>query len=147
MWQGVWFMFGGCCDRNDDYDKDGPLFALDLNTNKWLSNAQILSGGSDVGAESAGGAGAGGDTQPGTTTTTTTSNAKKKKAKAKAQAKKNAKSTSTKSIEPRRRYEHSSCVYDDKWYVFGGQDRSDEAVGCLGDLWKFTFATRVWREL
>jgi len=47
-------------------------------------------------------------------------------------------------MQPPARAGHSSCVYEDKMYVFGGKDEDNEK---LKDFWCFDFATNMWDEL
>lgn len=46
--------------------------------------------------------------------------------------------------QPQIRASCSSCVYNDKFYVFGGQDDDN---GKLNDLWEFDCAGNSWRQI
>jgi len=45
---------------------------------------------------------------------------------------------------PAARASHSSVVYQDKLYLFGGQDDDNNK---LGDLWEYDFTQSKWNEL
>lgn len=49
---------------------------------------------------------------------------------------------SSTSFSPGPRHFHSSVLYRDKLYIFGGKSN-----GYLSDLWSFDFATKSWQEL
>jgi len=45
---------------------------------------------------------------------------------------------------PDARASHSSCVYNDRLYVFGGQDDDNNK---LGDLWEYDFTQSTWSQV
>lgn len=52
--------------------------------------------------------------------------------------------SSTSEMNPMARASMSSCCYNDKLYIFGGQDDDN---GKLDDLWEFDQTTSAWRQI
>ena len=51
---------------------------------------------------------------------------------------------STSEAQPAVRASMSSCCYNDKLYIFGGQDDDN---GKLDDLWEYDCTTSAWRQI